>query len=111
MGGGGYEGMPLASSPGNMEGAKWPGIHCLNVCDHSPKAWIYVHLESVSKIDTYMSDVFSCQCVECNFWPMNATKHSKMCNMNSILMELMLTKWEVHCKMVTHHMVNRVVEL
>ena len=42
---------------------------------------------------------------------MNATKHGKMRNMNSILMELMLTKWEVHCKMLTHHMVNRVVEL
>ena len=61
VGGRGYEGMPLVSSPSHMEGAKWPSINCLNVCDHSQKAWICVHLESVSKL-IYVRHIFTSMC-------------------------------------------------
>lgn len=39
-----------------MGGQKRPGINCLCMCDHS--LGIRLSLEIVSKINTYMSDIF-----------------------------------------------------
>ena len=71
----------------------------------------YMHLESVSKIDTYTSDIFSYQCVEFHYYAIYITHFTVLSSIHGPKLHSMLTKWEVHCKLLTHHTINMVVEL